>query len=371
MRIVLVGTDLAPVRSGAGALETLLVGWATGLAADHDVTVLSARSPGALVARSPGALVGLAGGDGPVTFRTLTFDEPAQLGPLVSRLAPDVVVLNNRPAWQHWVAAPTLHLFHNWPDAWELPAGVDPADVVGDSAAAAVSRSLAATVATTLRRPVAAVSVVAPFVGAELFTVDPRPEAGLVISPNRLMVKKGVRELAAIAGHPSMRGRRVLITDYLSPWTVPTADHLKLRTIVDASAAELIAPPPDRAAMAALYARAEVVVCPSIGPEGLGLTAVEAQAVGVPVVSSGLGGLAEATLLPDLIADPTDPAAFGRAIGRAAQLSGDVRGALREEIRARFSPSSSLDTLRAALARARPPGYVVEGAGPPASSGRA
>ena len=354
MRIVLVGTELAPVHPGAGALETLLAGWAAGLAGAHDVTVVSMTGPP--LRRGPAA-----------TYRTVTVDHPRGLGGVVRGV--DCVLLNNRPGWQRYVGAPTLHLFHNWPDAWGLDPGEDPAPLVAGAAAAAVSGALASTVAAALHRPGAEVAVVTPFVAGALFDVVPRPEPGLVVSPNRLMVKKGVRELAAVADHPSMQGRRVLITDYLSPWTAPTAEHLALRATVAASAAELIAPPAGPAAMAALYARAEVVVCPSIRPEGLGLTAVEAQAVGVPVVSSGLGGLTEASLLPDLIADPADPAAFAAAITRAAAVGPDTRSALRAAIRARYAVPASLASLLAALARARAAGLPLDGASRPAPTG--
>jgi hypothetical protein len=358
MKIVLVGTDMAPVRAGAGALETLLVGWAESLGAPHDVTILSVRPDGP----SPAD-------DAHRPYRLLTWARPGDLPGLLASVRPDIVMLNNRPAWQPLVTAPTLHLFHNWPDAWGLPPGRSATAMVGRAGAAAVSASLAQTVAVTLGRPVTDVPVVRPFVADELWSVEPHPEPGLIVSPNRLMVKKGVRELAAVAGHPGMRGRRVLITDYLSPWTSPTPEHLELRALVAASAAELVAAPPDRAGVASLYRRADVVVCPSIRPEGLGLTAVEAQAAGVPVVSSGLGGLAEACFLPELTADPADADAFVDAIDRAALIDTSARTALRARARERHSAAASLPTLLAALQWAAPAGHPPDGS-PPSRAGR-
>ena len=52
------------------------------------------------------------------TYRTVTVDHPADLD---GGRDADAVILNNRPGWQRYVAAPTLHLFHNWPDAWAWP----------------------------------------------------------------------------------------------------------------------------------------------------------------------------------------------------------------------------------------------------------
>jgi glycosyltransferase involved in cell wall biosynthesis len=345
VRIVLVGTDMAPVHHEVGALERLLAGWAAGLSVDDEVFVLSipARTEGEASAPGTGAA------------EILRFSQPQDLRRLVDKLAPDAVVINNRPAWQGHVPAPTVHLFHNWPDAWDVPAGASASAMIAGAATAAVSASLAATVAAGLGRPLQEVGIVGAFVDEQLFSVDPHPEPGLVVSPNRLMVKKGIAELVAASAQPQLAGHRIVITDYLSPWIVPTEEHLQLRRLVNASATcALIDPPAGRSAVAALYARADVVVCASTRPEGLGLSAIEAQAVGVPVVSSGLGGLAEATLMPDLIADPHDASALADAIGAAGRVGTAARAGLRDEAKRRFSLPVSLDAIRRAIATARP-----------------
>jgi glycosyltransferase involved in cell wall biosynthesis len=349
VRIALVGTDLAPVREGAGALETLLAGWAAALAPHHDIHVLS-RPDG--TAAPPHA--GSSRRDSPPAVDHHAFDAPADLEEIVGQLAPDAVVLNNRPRWQQWVHAPTLHLFHNWPDAWGLR-GEQVAAHVGTAGAAAVSGPLAAVVASALGRPAGAVPVVHPFAGPAFLAARPTPEDGIVLAPNRLMEKKGIRQLLAASREDALRGRRILVSNFISPWTRPTAEHIELQALVAAApGCELVDPPGSRPAMAALYARATVVVVPSVRPEGLGMTAVESQAVGVPVVTSGLGGLAEAALRPDLVADPHDPAALAGAIVRGAALGPADRAALRAEIARRFSLDASRRSLLAAVERARP-----------------
>jgi glycosyltransferase involved in cell wall biosynthesis len=341
VRIALVGTELAPARVGAGALETLLDGWATALAAAGDEVHLIG---------SPGTAVGVATA---VTRHELA-RHPAGLDALIDSLAPDVVVLDNRPGWQEQVRAPTLQLLHNWPDAWEL-AGRDPVGLVGRAGVAAVSGALAAAAASALGRDRESVAVVDPFVGDAFTRIDADPTPGWVLAPNRLLTKKGVRQLVAASHEPVLAAKRIGVTDFLSPWTLPTGEHRELRAVVaGAPRCELVPPPATREAMAALVARAEVVVVPSIGPEGFGMVAAEAQAVGVPVVSSGLGGLAEATLSPGRTVDPCDAPALAEAIVAAAGVGSAARLALRTEARGRWSLGRSLCSLRAAIETARP-----------------
>jgi glycosyltransferase involved in cell wall biosynthesis len=69
--------------------------------------------------------------------------------------------------------------------------------------------------------------------------------------------------------------------------------------------------------VAACLAAADVVALPSL-QEGLGVAALEAMAVGLPVVASRVGGLAEAVVdeVTGLLVPPGDAAALGRALGR-------------------------------------------------------
>lgn len=75
----------------------------------------------------------------------------------------------------------------------------------------------------------------------------------------------------------------------------------------------------DNAATLALMARAAIVVVPSLWPEPLGRVAQEALAAGAALVSSGRGGLPEATGDAALTADPEQPGALADAILRLAR----------------------------------------------------
>ncbi|MCX7685511.1 MAG: glycosyltransferase family 4 protein [Acetobacteraceae bacterium] len=75
----------------------------------------------------------------------------------------------------------------------------------------------------------------------------------------------------------------------------------------------------DNAETLARMARAAIVVVPSRWPEPLGRVAQEALACGAALVSSGRGGLPEATGEAALVADPDDPAALAGAILRLAR----------------------------------------------------
>lgn len=366
MRVALVGTELAPVLEGAGALETLLEGWGTQLAREGDEAHL-VGAPGTDPAAgeaaprptgaAPGSDVDRAGADRCGWARRLhrhDLTAGSDLGEILARIDPDVVVLDNRPGWQEQVRAPTLHLLHNWPDAWEL-AGRDPGMLVGRAGVAAVSGALAAAAASALGRDREGVAVVDPFVGDAFTRLDANPEPGWVLAPNRLLGKKGVRQLVAASHEPSLAAKRIGFTDFLSPWAAPTEEHRALRAAVaGAPRCELVPPPATRDAMAALVARAEVVVVPSIGPEGFGMVAAEAQAVGVPVVSSGLGGLIEATLPPGRIVDPSDAGALAEAIVAVGGVGSAARLDLRAEARRRWSLGHSVSSLRAAMEAARP-----------------
>jgi glycosyltransferase involved in cell wall biosynthesis len=338
VRLVLVGTDLAPVEQGAGAIENLLVGWARELSTRGlDIHVISFSA-----ATSNG------------NYEIHISKGPEQMAVTLDTLNPHYVVLNNRPLWDAFCGTRrTLHLFHNFPDAWGIDQHSPVEQISGlgfkpSRVLAAVSHALAQVVAATIPSKVP-VRLVTSFVDEAFFQVPTVPEPTLTLFPNRLMKKKGVLEVVRLVESGALGDTDVIFLDYISPWKSPTPEHLELRSVLRATPrCQLWPAVSDTRQLAMLYARSKVVLCPSVLPEGLGLVAIEAQASGAPVVTSGKGGLSEATFLEELICDPTDLTEFAQCILDASSLSGDVRDELR--IRAeRYTLTRSVDSLEEIL----------------------
>jgi glycosyltransferase involved in cell wall biosynthesis len=293
-KIALVGTDLAPLRAGSGALERIVLAWGEALAAAGD--------------------------------RVLLLDGDRPGGPPLAELErerPDLVVLNNRPLWGERLGRgpAVLNVMHNYEDAW--------GDGSGDSTrvSAALGRGTVAAVSPTLARhierrfaPGRPVRPVATPIDDCFFATGWAGGEGIILFPNRLLEKKGVRLFLEVARLLSGRDRRFVLFRHLAPFPEPTVEQLALlEAVASSGAVELLGPPADRREMAAWYRRASAVLCPSLRPEGLGLAALEAQAVGAPLVTSGLGGLADATFSPNEVVAEPDPERWAAATARAEQ----------------------------------------------------
>jgi glycosyltransferase involved in cell wall biosynthesis len=89
----------------------------------------------------------------------------------------------------------------------------------------------------------------------------------------------------------------------------------------------------DDAELAVLYASARAVIVPSM--EEFGITAVEAQAAGRPVIAARAGGALETVLDGEtgVLADLDDPDSFARAIRALDGLELDSARALRNASR--------------------------------------
>jgi D-inositol-3-phosphate glycosyltransferase len=124
--------------------------------------------------------------------------------------------------------------------------------------------------------------------------------------------------------HPELRPRlKVVINGGLSGSGIERAgdlprliDELDLRDVV------LLMAPVDRGDLADLYRAADVVVVPSYS-ESFGLVAVEAQACGIPVVASRVGGLTTAVGDGGVLVAGHDPRDFAVALERIVLDAGN------------------------------------------------
>jgi glycosyltransferase involved in cell wall biosynthesis len=106
--------------------------------------------------------------------------------------------------------------------------------------------------------------------------------------------------------------------------------------------------------MPAAFLAAAVVTVPSTEPEAFGRSAVEAQAMGTPVVVSDLGAVPETVLSPPSVAPqertgwrvaPGNAEALAEAIGAALALGATARAALAARARAHVERHFSLERM--------------------------
>jgi glycosyltransferase involved in cell wall biosynthesis len=99
--------------------------------------------------------------------------------------------------------------------------------------------------------------------------------------------------------------------------------------------------------MPAAFMAADIIVTPSIEPEAFGRVAVEAQAMGRPVVASRLGAQTETVLdgVTGFLFPPGDADALAQGVARALALNADQRQAMAEKARERVLASYSVDAM--------------------------
>ena len=106
--------------------------------------------------------------------------------------------------------------------------------------------------------------------------------------------------------------------------------------------------------MPAAFRAASVVAVPSVEPEAFGRSAVEAQALGTPVIVSDLGAVPETVLAPPEVpagqrtgwrVPPGDAVALATALTEALSLGASARDALARRCRAHVEAHFSLDGM--------------------------
>ncbi len=106
--------------------------------------------------------------------------------------------------------------------------------------------------------------------------------------------------------------------------------------------------------MPAAFLAASVVTVPSIEPEAFGRSAVEAQALGTPVIVSDLGAVPETVLAPPDVfphertgwrVPPNDTTALAQALGEALSMQASALSAMATRARTHVETQFSLDMM--------------------------
>jgi glycosyltransferase involved in cell wall biosynthesis len=184
------------------------------------------------------------------------------------------------------------------------------------------------------------------------------PGERIVLLPARLTGWKGHRVLIAAAEtlcRGGLQGARFILAGDDQGRSTYVKDLENL--IAKAQLGNIVRRVGHCADMPAAYRAAAVVVVPSTEPEAFGRVAVEAQAMGTPVVVSDLGAVTETVVAPPEAAEEArtgwrvpagDPAALARAIGAALVLGASATDAMARRARLHVEQHFSLAGMCAA-----------------------
>jgi glycosyltransferase involved in cell wall biosynthesis len=178
------------------------------------------------------------------------------------------------------------------------------------------------------------------------------PEPGLVVSVARLVEKKGLPDLVEACGILKARGVSVRLE---IAGDGPLLEDLKSRAARAGLDAAFHGAMPHEA-VRALYERAFVFCLPCVvastgDRDGLPTSVLEAMALGVPVVTTGVNGLGETVIdgMTGLTVPEHDPPALADALGRLladAGLAARLAEAGRQHVERGFTLERSASILR-------------------------
>ncbi len=190
--------------------------------------------------------------------------------------------------------------------------------------------------------------------------------APVIMLPGRLTRWKGQQVLIEALGRLERRDVRCIIVGSdqgRTGYTRQLEGEIARRGIDDI--AHVIGPCRD---MAAAYMLADVVVSASTRPEAFGRVAVEAQAMGRPVIATDHGAARETVLAGETgwLVPPGDAGALTQAMREALAMDADTREAMADRamvhVRANFSKElmcvRTMAVYRALLEDARPDGQA-------------
>ena len=181
------------------------------------------------------------------------------------------------------------------------------------------------------------------------------PDERIVLLPGRLTGWKGQRVLIEAARLMRDRGLTGVLFALVGDPQGRAAYVKELEAQIAAAKLEgVVRILPHCTDMPAAYMAAACVTVPSTEPEAFGRVAVEAQAVGVPVVVADLGAVPETVLAPPDVAPSEatgwrvpagDPVALAKAVAEALTMGATARDALSLRARAHVRRNFSLEKM--------------------------
>ena len=295
MRILFVGKAHLPLIGGV-QLTTHYLARELGRRG-HEVAVLGLRRP-----QDPGC-------DRDERFGYLTERSPVperRVGDLLERFRPDTVVVSGNEYGRPHVADALLTRTRSLPTTLYVH-DLESTELANNrelhvDAVAAVSQFVAQRVS----RPPAPV-LLPPIVDRRLYDIPSKRRTVLFVNPRR---SKGLEIALGLA-----RSRPDIPFDFVRSWPLSASALEALRTTLSELPNVSLRGPVH--SPAALYGTARVALVPSLEPEGWGRVAAEAQASGIPVLASAVGGLRETVGSGGIVVDsPTDLGPWLDALSR-------------------------------------------------------